>query len=158
MNWLDEARKHIGVAEIPGKDHSPVITRWLSDLGAWWTDDDTPWCGVFVAHCFRSAGVQLPKHWYRAKAWLDWGITVPPLVGCVVVFERVGGGHVGLLVGKDQGGRLMVLGGNQGNKVSVAPFDPARVAGYRWPPMVAIPPSLPLPVITSMARASENEA
>ena len=50
-----------------------------------------------------------------------------PTVGCVVVFEREGGGHVGLVVGADTKGRLLVLGGNQGDAVSIAPFDRSRV-------------------------------
>lgn len=28
----------------------------------------------------------------------------------------------------------MVLGGNQGDAVSIAPMDVARVVSYRWPP------------------------
>ena len=51
LAWIKEARKHIGLAEIPGKQHNPVIVNWLTALGAWWNDDETPWCGTFVAHC-----------------------------------------------------------------------------------------------------------
>lgn len=160
LPWLEEAKRHVGVAEVPGKEHSPIIAGWLQGLRAWWLDDETPWCGVFVAHCFRTAGLELPKHWYRAKGWLEWGAVLSPLpvVGCVVVFERQGGGHVGIVVGRDQEGRLMVLGGNQGNKVTVAPFDQVRVVGYRWPPGVLPPVPAPLPVIKSSGGVSTNEA
>jgi hypothetical protein len=76
----------------------------------------------------------------------------------VVVFERKGGGHVGFLVGTDERGRLMVLGGNQGNSVNVAPFDRSRVLGYRWPQTNIVPGgSLPL-VASNGATASINEA
>lgn len=131
-HWLAVARKYLGTTEIPGKETTPQIARWLRELKAWWSDDETPWCGVFVA-AIMGAVEPPPKHWYRAKAWAEWGQPVAPQTGAVVVFERKGGGHVGLLVGKDQQGRLLVLGGNQGNRVSVAPFDPARVLAYRWP-------------------------
>lgn len=139
--WLVIARQSLGLAEIPGKDTAPAISRWLIELKAWWRDDETPWCGTFVAHCFREAGIELPQHWYRARAWLDWGSplysTEPSLdhaaIGCVAVFERKGGGHVGFVVGLDRRGNLMVLGGNQGNRVSIAAFPPERVLGYRWP-------------------------
>jgi uncharacterized protein (TIGR02594 family) len=132
--WLRLARADLGLAEIPGKDTAPTITRWLRELRAWWSDDETPWCGVAVAAWMRGAGLELPQHWYRAKAWLEWGYGIPgPCHGCVVVFGRQGGGHVGIVVGVAQDGRLMVLGGNQGNKVSIAPFDRFRVLGYRWP-------------------------
>lgn len=134
LAWIMEARKHIGLAEVAGKAHQPVIVRWLAELKAWWRDDETPWCGVFVAHCCRVAGRDLPKHWYRAKDWLNVGRRLDaPAYGCIVVFERKGGGHVGFVVGQDARGNLLVLGGNQGNRVSVAAFPRSRVAGYVWP-------------------------
>lgn len=157
--WLVVARQHIGLAEIPGKEHSPVITGWLTTLKAWWRDDETPWCGVFVAACMREAGMELPKHWYRAKGWLDWGHELPaPRIGCVVVYERKGGGHVGFVVGRDANGRILTLGGNQGNRVSVAPFDMSRVIGYRWPHRAGgLLPAAGLPLIESSAASSTQE-
>lgn len=155
--YLTEARKHIGVAEIPGARHNATIQSWLRSLRAWWDDDETPWCGVFVAHCVRAANMPLPKNWMRARAWLEWGNKLDsPRLGCVVVFSRNGGGHVGFVVGRDNAGRLLVLGGNQGNRVSIAPFDLSRVVGYRAPVGVTLPSSIP--VLTSQAASSTNEA
>ena len=132
--WLAEARKHIGLKEIPGKQHNPTIIKWLAELKAWWKEDETPWCGTFVAHCCRTAGRDLPQHWYRAKAWADAGTRLAkPAYGCLVVFERSGGGHVGFVVGQDRAGNLLVLGGNQGNQVSIAKFPTTRVVAYVWP-------------------------
>lgn len=158
--WLAAARKYIGLAEIPGKDHSPVISGWLRKLKAWWTDDETPWCGVFVAACMREVGVALPQHWYRAKGWLDWGVTLSAAaVGCVVIYERKGGGHVGFVVGQDQNGNLMTLGGNQGNRVSVLPFDRSRAIGFRWPSAPFPPPvTQVLPTVNSAGVLSTQEA
>ena len=134
LAWVAEARKHLGLAEVPGKRHNPVITQWLITLRAWWRDDETPWCGTFVAHCCRIAGRRLPKHWYRALAWADAGTRLPaPAYGCIAVFGRQGGGHVGFVVGRSRDGHLMVLGGNQGNKVSIAKFAKERVVAYVWP-------------------------
>lgn len=134
LPWIAEARKHIGLAEIPGKRHNGVISGWLRALKAWWDDDETPWCGTFVAHCCRAAGRDLPQHWYRAKAWADAGTRLPrPAYGCIAVFERAGGGHVGFVVGQDGAGNLLVLGGNQGNKVSIAAFERSRAIAYVWP-------------------------
>lgn len=156
--WVSEARRHIGVAEIPGPKTSGVITGWLRRLGAWWTDDETPWCGVFVAACFEVVGISRPKNWMRAKAWLEWGEAIPaPVYGCVVIFTRDGGGHVGFVVGITPTGRLMVLGGNQKNRVSIAPFDPGRAVGYRIPPGAPLH-RLPMPVIAADAEIlSSNE-
>ena len=157
--WLAIARTHIGLREIPGKATAPTIEKWLRQLGAWWSDDSTPWCGVACAAWMREAGVAtLPTHWYRAKAWLDWGLPLTqPARGCVVVFERPGGGHVGLVDGKDQHGRLLVIGGNQGDSVSRAPFEVDRVLGYRWPPRVDLPAG-PLPIFVDNAPASWGES
>lgn len=158
--WLQAARGDVGLREIPGAPTAPKIAAWLQKLGAWWRDDETPWCGTAVAAWMQAAGVPPAKNWFRARAWLEWGAAVAaPAVGAVVVFEREGGGHVGLVVGRDQRGRLLVLGGNQGNAVSIAPFDPARVLGYRWPAAhMALYRAGPLPVMASNAAASTNEA
>ena len=61
LPWIAEARKYIGLAEVPGKNHNPMILNWLHGLKAWWKDDETPWCGVFVAHCLRIGGRDIPK-------------------------------------------------------------------------------------------------
>lgn len=157
--WLTRARGYLGVRETPGKATTPVIARWLRELRAWWSDDETAWCGVFVAAVMREENVKLPSHWYRARAWLDFGVQITePVVGCIVVFARGGSGHVGFVAGVDEQGRLMVIGGNQGNAVTVAPFDRARVLGYRWPSTVPFPaPGLPR-VASNGMPSSHNEA
>lgn len=155
--WIIEAEKHMGLAEIPGKSHNKTIQSWLRKLQAWWDDDETPWCGAFVAHCLEASGQFVPKHWYRAKAYLEYGEKIDsPCYGCIVVFGRTGGGHVGFVVGHDHKGRLLVLGGNQSNRVSVAPFDVGRVLGYRIP--FGYQPTRPLIKITNYEKSSNNEA
>lgn len=155
--WIEEARKYIGLTEVKGQKNSTVITGWLGKLNAWWTNDETPWCGVYVAHCIQSANLTIPKHWYRAKDWLNWGITIAsPAYGAVVVFERKGGGHVGFVVGIDKLGNILVLGGNQGDAVNIRAFPVARVAGYRWPSEVPLPVSYQL--VLGAGELSTTEA
>ena len=157
--WLIEAQRHIGVKEIKGAKHNSFIVLWLKSLKAWWSDDETPWCGVFVAHCIKKAECQLPKYWMRAKDWLNWGVELKnPSVGCIVVFERQGGGHVGFVVGQDANNNLMVLGGNQGDAVKVSPFETSRVVGYRWPSQYAKPVDFRLPLLSSDGKLSKNES
>ncbi|MFM7012160.1 MAG: TIGR02594 family protein, partial [Betaproteobacteria bacterium] len=159
--WLIEARKYIGVSEIPGPQTASVISSWLHKLKAWWNSDETPWCGVFVAACIDSVGGYLPQNWMRAKAWEEAGTRLPePIPGCIVVFERKGGGHVGFVVGKRASDNaLMVLGGNQGNKVSIAPFSRERVVAYVWPKNFPIPAFAQLAGISAAGMAlSSNEA
>ena len=156
--WMRRARGYLGVRETPGKATTPVISRWLLELKAWWRDDETPWCGVYVAAVMREEGFSPPKHWYRARGWLEFGVSIPdPIPGCIAVFDRKGGGHVGFVVGVDERGRLMVLGGNQGNAVTVAPFDGTRVLGYRYPETSALVAGLPL-VNSNGMPSSHNEA
>lgn len=159
--WLWRAYHYIGTAEIPGPRHNPLIQRWLVALRAWWDDDETPWCGTFVAACLQASGISLPQHWYRARAWLDWGAPLAaPALGALAVFERgPHQGHVGFVAGRHPAGWLMILGGNQGNRVSVAPFAPERLLGYRWPagePLRELYTALP--AIDSSAALSINEA
>ena len=163
LKWMIEARKHVGLAEIPGKQHNPVIVNWLTALGAWWNDDETPWCGTFVAHCLRTAGRGLPKHWYRAREYEGYGTKLKrPAYGCIAVLTRTGGGHVGFVVGEDKAGNILLLGGNQGNKVSIAAFPKSRITAYVWPSFAGGTPSSPakdrykLPV--GIAAASKSEA
>lgn len=158
-HWLIQARDDIGTEEKLGPNDSLWIRRmWASLSGSWLLGQ--PWCGGALAYWLQRCDISYPAAYYRARAWLDWGVPVAPVVGCVVVFERKGGGHVGLLVGKDEAGRLLVLGGNQGNKVSIAPFDPKRMIGCRWPKewTYIIPPAEQLPVFASAAASSANEA
>ncbi len=155
--WLPVARVFLGLTEIPGKATHPTIRRWLIDLRAWWTDDETPWCGTFIAAVLRQAMLNPPRHWYRARAYLEWGQKLEqPALGCVVVFARGGAGHVGFVVGEDERGRLMVLGGNQANAVNVQPFDRSRVLGYRWPNGPDAP-DYDLPLIRSGGRVASRE-
>ena len=156
--WVQAGRKHVGLAEIPGKDTAPTIARWLKRLGAWWDDDATPWCGTFVAACLDEVGLPKPQHWYRAKAYLDYGVSVAmPTLGAITVFDRKGGGHVGFCVGRNDHGALMILGGNQGDRVSIAAFDTTRVLGYRWPPGAPYT-SQPLARYVGNFKLSTNEA
>ncbi len=157
--WIDIAREYIGLEEIPGPRTNATIRGWLERLKAWWRDDETPWCGAFVAYCLDVAGFDIPKYWMRAREWATWGTELSsPVPGCIVVFSRQGGGHVGFVVGRDAAGNLIVLGGNQGNRVSLATFTRNRVLAYRWPG--ATPPTgqLWLPVIAGNSKPSTNEA
>lgn len=144
--WLVEARRFIGEREIKGPQHNAKILQfWKAIRRGGIKDDETPWCAAFVGAMLEHVGIQSTR-FESAKSYLDWGVKLStPTVGCVVVFTRAGGGHVGFVVGQDAKGNLLVLGGNQGDEVNVRSFGRDRVAGYRWPaslPVVAV--ALPL--------------
>lgn len=159
LNWIAEARKHIGLREIPGPKSNSVIQGWLRSLKAWWDQDSVAWCGTYTAQVLQACKLSYPKEWYRAKAYLSMPVKLDkPAYGCIVVFDRAGGGHVGFVVGVDRFDNLMVLGGNQGDMVSIKPFSRDRVLGYRWPNLYPTNGRFELPLLDSNGKVSENEA
>lgn len=132
--WLNLARQFIGLREVKGGKHAPEIVQFWKDIKRGGIkDDETPWCAAFVGAMLERSGIHSSR-FESAKSYLQWGEALnEPCLGCVVVFSRDGGGHVGFCVGKDTAGNLLVLGGNQGDEVNVRAFPVARVTGYRWP-------------------------
>ena len=154
-SWLAAARADIGQRETLGPNDSPWIRRMLEKLGSSWLLGQ-PWCGGAVAAWMKAAGCEIPQHWYRARAWSDWGQPLDrPANGCVVTFSRSGGGHVGLVVGEDAAGNLLVLGGNQGDAVNIRAFQRARVLAYRWPPGRDLPRYMELAKASALATTGE---
>lgn len=156
-SWLEEARKYEGLKEVPGPKHNPVILGWLRRLKAWWSEDETPWCGTFVAHCLEASGLPIIPNWFRAKEWAFYGSNlrashVAP--GAILVFARSGGGHVGFYVGEDAN-FFYVLGGNQSNAINVMRIAKARCVAVRWPRGVPVTGG---PVQMAGGKTSTNEA
>lgn len=177
LPWIAEARKHIGLKESTAVGaHNPVLLGMLAKMGSfsnesrpWWNDDETPWCGLFVGYCLGATGRYVVKDWFRARSWESKEMTplAEPAYGCIVTFTRKGGGHVGFVVGATKDGKILVLGGNQSNAVSIAAFDPARVTGYFWPSIwdgVTAVKSTPnssryqLPILAHRGGLSSNES
>lgn len=157
MKWIDEAKKFIGLAEVKGAKHNPEIVQFWKDIKRGGIkDDETPWCAAFVGAMLERVGIKSSR-FEGAKSYLEWGEKLDrPVVGCVVVFSREGGGHVGFVVGQDKAGNILVLGGNQSDAVNVKGFALSRVTGYRWPAGEPMPRG-ELPVLAA-ADISRNEA
>lgn len=137
-SWMREARRLMGTREIPGPQSNAIILSWAKALGGWvasfYKNDDTAWCGLFMAHCFGLAlpDEPLPSNPLSALAWSTFGSGMPaPALGALLVFRREGGGHVGLYVGEDET-HYHVLGGNQSNSVSITRVEKSRCVGIRW--------------------------
>jgi uncharacterized protein (TIGR02594 family) len=130
-NWLQnetapkilvEAVKHLGVKEFIGKEHNPIILGWAKSLSlsTIYTNDEIPWCGLFVAYCCHAQGLSVVDRPLWALNWNKFGNRVSePMLGDVLTFKRNGGGHVGIYIGEDKT-HYHVLGGNQNNSVSVS--------------------------------------
>lgn len=156
-SWLREAQRHIGLRETKGPQHSAEILKFWKDIKRGGIkDDETPWCAAFAGAMLERVGVQSSR-FESARSYESWGQPLKqPVPGCVVVFSRDGGGHVGFVVGQDKAGNLLVLGGNQGDEVNVRTFPRSRVTAYRWPAGISVITE-PLPVLAS-AEVSKREA
>ena len=166
MQWMTEARRHIGLREVPGAANNPVIMGWGDRLGTRvlgikYTADSVPWCGLFAAWCIHQAGIRTPAISIRAKAWADWGEALPlhaqrPPLGAIAVFGRDGGGHVGFVDSVNRDGSLNILGGNQGDAVNVKRFPRSRLIALRWPK--GVPMASPAPWAANAAADTTGEA
>lgn len=130
--WLKIAKNEIGVKEFEGPADNPVIIKYHDVTSLQATDDEVHWCSSFACWCMESAGIRSPRS-ARAKDWLDWGIPLNEgKLGCIVVFTRNGGGHVGFYIDEDEDG-IFVLGGNQNDSVNISYYGWENFLDFRWP-------------------------
>jgi uncharacterized protein (TIGR02594 family) len=126
---LVQAVKQLGVKEFVGKQHNPIILNWARELklSSVYNADEIPWCGLFIGYCCHMAGLEVINKPLWALSWSNWGTEVTEaMLGDVLTFKRNGGGHVGIYVGEDDT-HFHVLGGNQGNSVSVSRIAKSRL-------------------------------
>jgi len=130
------ASKQIGVSEIRGKEHNQKILEYHSMTSLKATSDEVAWCSAFVCWVWEKMGIRSTNS-AMAKSWLKWGQALgEPLLGCVVVFDRGPKkwmGHVGFYAGETKD-YIKVLGGNQGNRVSIMDYPKKDLIAYRRPP------------------------
>ena len=133
--WLAMAKTELGQAEIPGSNDNPRILEYHKTTTLKASDDEIAWCSSYVNWCMMKAG-QIGTGSAQARSWLSWGKEIKiPTYGCVVIMSRADRhqGHVGFYMGRKPDDVIAILGGNQGNTVSVAWFSIQKVLGYRWP-------------------------
>jgi uncharacterized protein (TIGR02594 family) len=158
---LVQAVKMLGTKEIVGKEHNPEILRWAEVVGLRkvYNADEIPWCGLAMAYAAHMAGVDYPKDPLWALNWAKYGEAAPePMLGDILTFKRDGGGHVGMYVGEDDTA-YHVLGGNQGNAMSVTRILKTRLYKARrtkW--KVAQPANVRKILLTATGKISTNEA
>lgn len=133
---LAVAANLIGQRESALND-SPFIRSLWARLNIPWLKN-APWCGGFVAYVLDVCKLPYQKSPYRALEWANYGgACALPHLGCVAVMERKGGGHVAFVVG----GRViageqwyLLLGGNQGDAVSIMAVKESSIKCYRAVP------------------------
>ena len=160
QNILQIAAGQMGVQELTGEAHNPVIIKYAHESGfTEVNDDETAWCSIFINWCCEQAGLQR-SHKMNARSWLYVGKTITnPYAGDIVVLWRESPsswkGHVGIFLGytKDRN-KIFVLGGNQKNSVSVQAYDASQVLAFkRLTASKGL--EVPEPVLTLGSRGSE---
>lgn len=148
ITLYDLAQRFVGLRETAGpKDNGFIV--WAHSLCGLDTSDETPWCSAFVNALAWIMRLPRSKS-AAARSWLNVGMPIEiekaePGYDVVVLKRGTGPqpgpeivnapGHVGLFAGVDQA-FVLVLGGNQGDQVSIARFPIANVLGVRrlWTP------------------------
>lgn len=166
--WLEAGINLIGTKEGIGIKDNKTIIDWAKDEGGdistEYTHDSIPWCALFANHILTKVGLKgtetlwaldFAGHWPSVKL-------IGPAVGAFAPMKRTGGGHITIIVGKDQHGNIMGLGGNQADAVNIEPFAASRLnQGYWWPKDVSLPTQIgfsSLPIVNSNGKLSMNEA
>lgn len=100
------------------------------------------WCAAFVNSILELHSIpgseSVSNNPLLARSFLEWGIpTDQPKYGDIVIFKRGKAGwqgHVGFYidtVNVDGVKKILVVGGNQNNKVGFDYYDASRLLGYR---------------------------
>lgn len=134
--WLPIAFGELGQRELAGAAHNARIIAYHATTTLKATSDEVAWCSAFLNWVMRQAGKSGTGS-AAARSWLKWGVTLPsPRLAAVAVLWRgdpaSDQGHVGIVVGFDRD-HVWLLGGNQGDAVTVARFPRGQVLGFRWP-------------------------
>lgn len=129
------AQRFIGVGEIKGTLDNPQILAMLKLDGSWPEHDEVPWCSAFVNYIAWLLRLPRSKS-LAARSWLEVGVPVnqPDAIvdSDIAILSRDGGGHVGFFAGFDHNKQeILLLGGNQSDKVCVASFSITRLIGIR---------------------------
>ena len=144
ISAYDLALRYVGVREIAGDKDHPLIRWWHSLCSVQDAHDEVPWCSAFMNGIAWELRLPRSKS-AAARSWLQVGVPMhlhdsEPGFD-VVILQRGEGkqpgpeviaapGHVGLFAGM-QLGKVLILGGNQGDEVNISAFPSERILGIR---------------------------
>lgn len=138
------AQKFMGLKEVAGATNNPAIVAMLQLDSKWVQNDETAWCSAFVNWICWLMGAPRSKS-LAARSWLMVGQSISlsdaqrgfdvvvlkrgkdPQPGPEVIKAQ---GHVGFYAGQGDG-TVDLLGGNQGDSVSVQSFPKSRILSVR---------------------------
>ena len=126
------AAQNIGLNE---RQQGAALQEYMANGGVNLDPATTAWCAAYVNATLAQAGIAGTGS-NLARSFLNWGDAVSvPQKGDLVVLSRGDPngpqGHVGFFDGFNEDGSVRILGGNQGDAVSIASYSADRVLGYR---------------------------
>lgn len=132
QNPIDIAGRALGLNESEKK---AALSDYLTTGGVNIDPATRAWCADFVNATLAQSGMQGTGSG-MARSFLEWGQEVDqPQRGDLAVFSRGDPngpyGHVGFFEGYNPDGSIRVLGGNQGDSVSIANYGADQLLGFR---------------------------
>lgn len=151
--------------EIYGDRDNPIIMGLAKEMRVdnIYHHDETAWCALAQFVICKRAGKPIHKEGWdllRARSFETWGNPVSTgniMLGDILVFARVGGGHVGMYVAESEH-TFHVMGGNQGNRYSIVEISKDRLSAARRYYSIAPPPNVRKIFMGSHGIVSHNEA
>lgn len=142
--WMAEMHRRKDLHEVRDK---AALVSWLK-IGKFLGDPaKLPWCGdaIETAIVKTLPNEPVPNNPFWAQGWKDFGIDAGgPRVGAIGVIRwNATSGHVGIVAAYDAARkRVLLLGGNQSNAITLSWFTLSSFIAFRWPksyPMRAYP-------------------
>lgn len=131
--WMAELHRRMGLHEVRDKSKLIDFLKIGKFLG---NPSELPWCGDAVESPIAKTlpSEPLPANPFWAQGWAKFGIEAPgPIVGAIGVIRWTETtGHVGVVAGVERD-RIVLLGGNQQNAITLASFPKDKFIAYRWP-------------------------
>lgn len=142
--WMAELYRRKGLNEVRDK---AALVRFLSFGKLLGDPARLPWCGDAIESAMVKSlpNEPVPNNPFWAQGWAEFGIDAGgPKVGAIGVIRwSPKAGHVGIVAGYDSARRkVMLLGGNQSNAITLSWFPESKFIAFRWPklfPMKAYP-------------------
>jgi uncharacterized protein (TIGR02594 family) len=137
--WLDTAKGEVGQAEVPGAGSNPRISEYWDTVdgvgpGREDTGGTNAWCAAFMNWDLGRVGIRGTGRG-NAVSYESWGQRLPEsAIGAIAVHRNPNGtGHVAFVVGYLGNGRIVVLGGNQGDAVRYTDYPANYFQQFHYP-------------------------
>jgi len=106
--WLEAGIKLIGTREGAGaKDNRTIIDSAKEeggDIANEFNHDSIPWCPLSANHCLTKVGLKGTETLWALDFAGNWPKLAGLAVGAFAPMQRTGGGHIMMVVSKDQHG------------------------------------------------------